>query len=69
MVKMVFAITLGFIVRSSSLVGWVPLALFYVFKSWDYFVAILKAGIFVAIPTIGLSILNDSYFYGYWCFP
>lgn len=31
MILMVFAITLAFIVRSSSLVGWIPLALFNMF--------------------------------------
>ena len=31
MALMVFAITIAFIVRSSSLVGWIPLALFYLF--------------------------------------
>jgi hypothetical protein len=66
---MVFAITLAFIVRSSSLVGWIPLALFYLFYSYDYFVAIVSAAFLVALPTLIISFLNDSYFYGRWCFP
>ena len=41
MCMMTFSITIAFIVRSSSLIGFIPLALFRLFQSWDYFLAIL----------------------------
>ena len=65
--SMTFAITLGFLIRSSSLIGWVPLAFFKIFSTKDVFsntVAILAAGVFVAVPTVIISICMDSYFYG-----
>lgn len=64
---MTFAITLGFLIRSSSLIGWVPLAFFKIFSTKDVFsntVAILAAGVYVAVPTVIISICMDSYFYG-----
>lgn len=64
MVLMTLAISIAFIVRSSSLLGWLPLALLKCFSSFDYFVAILSAGIFVALPTCGFSTLIDSLCYG-----
>jgi hypothetical protein len=64
MVMMTFSITAAFIVRSSSLIGFIPLALFRMFQSWDFFIAILQSGIFVALPTVGLSIICDSIYYG-----
>jgi hypothetical protein len=69
MKMMIVAITMAFIVRSSSLVGWVPLALFYLFQSQEYFIAILSGAFLVAVPLLSLSILIDSYFYGKLCFP
>jgi hypothetical protein len=45
------------------------LALYYLFYSLDYFKAILTAAFLVALPTLAISILIDSYFYGRWCFP
>jgi len=41
MIMMTFSITMAFIVRSSSLIGFIPLALFRIFESWDFFLAIL----------------------------
>jgi hypothetical protein len=41
MVLMTVAITLAFLVKSSSLVGFIPLALYKISLSFDYFVAIL----------------------------
>jgi hypothetical protein len=35
----------------------------------DYFMAIIKAGLMVALPMLVISILNDSFFYGRLCFP
>ena len=69
MVMMTFSITVAFIVRSSSLIGFIPLALFKIFQSWDYFVAVLQSGFVVALPTIAFSILCDSLYYGKWTCP
>jgi hypothetical protein len=33
MALMAFAITIAFIVRSSSIIGWIPLALLYIFNA------------------------------------
>lgn len=64
MTLMTLGITVAFIVRSSSLVGWIPLALFQCFSSMNYFFAIVLSGLFVAVPTFGLSVLIDSLCYG-----
>ena len=61
---MTFGITVAFIVRSSSLVGWIPLALFKLVGSLEYFIPIVMSGLFVAIPTFGLSVVVDSVCYG-----
>lgn len=64
---MTFAITLAFLIRSSSLIGWIPLAIFKIVSSKDVvsnLISIIAAGIFVAIPTIAISICLDSLFYG-----
>lgn len=41
MVWMTFAITISFLVRSSSLIGWIPLILIEVFKSWNKFIMVV----------------------------
>ena len=69
MAFMTFAVTIAFLVRSSSLVGWVPLAVFKMFSSYNYFVAVMTAGVFVTIPVISASILTDSIYYGKFAFP
>ena len=64
---MTFSITLAFLIRSSSLVGWIPLALVAIFSTPNFisnFIAVAKAGILVAIPTLIFSIGLDSWFYG-----
>lgn len=66
---MTTAITLAFLVRSSSLVGWIPLALVVIFSHRDNFMAMVEAGVYVTLPLIALSILVDSYFYGRMTFP
>jgi len=75
MVLMTFAITMAFLIRSSSLIGWFPLALAsilstnsinYIFLNLS---AICKAGILVAVPLITISIGIDSLFYGKLTFP
>ena len=69
MVLMTICISLAFIVRSSSLIGFIPLALSKIFQSFDFFYAILISGIFVAIPTMALSILIDTMNYGKFTIP
>lgn len=64
MALMTVGITIAFIVRSSSLVGWVPLALVKCLTSVDYFLAILAAAVFVALPTFAFSVAIDSICYG-----
>jgi hypothetical protein len=64
---MTLSITLAFLIRSSSLIGWIPLALVSIFSTPNIFsnlIAIIQAGILVAIPTIGFSIALDSWYYG-----
>ena len=69
MILMVVFISLSFIIRSSSLIGWVPLALLKAFQSLDYFLVILQAGVFIALPTIALSIFFDCLAYGRFTVP
>jgi hypothetical protein len=64
MASMTFCITMAFLVRSSNLAGWVPLALIKVFSSLDYFVAILISGVCITLPIFGFSVLIDSLYYG-----
>jgi hypothetical protein len=40
MALMTFAITLSFLIRSSSLIGWIPLILLQIVRSWDWFLAV-----------------------------
>lgn len=67
MAIMTFAITMAFLIRSSSLVGWIPLALAKIFSTsyvgMNLF-SIITACVMVTIPTIIVSILIDSKFYG-----
>lgn len=62
-------ITVCFIARSSSLVSWIPLALFKIIEDGRFFVPIVIAGITVALPLCLISVLIDSYFYGVICVP
>ena len=67
--KLTFAITLSFSVRSSSIVGYIPLALIIIIKDFRYFLPILVAGLTVTIPTVFLNLMSDAYFYGYFTVP
>ena len=68
MLLMVVAISLAFLIRSSSLVGWIPLALAAIFKNnvcgnlW----IIIQAGLLVTLPMLILSFCLDSLYYGKW---
>ena len=63
------AITATFVVRSSSIIGYVPLALIAIYHDQRYLMPIVVAGLTVAIPMVALSLYIDSCFYGYWIAP
>lgn len=63
------AVTLSFSIRSSSIVGFIPLALVLIIKDFRYFLPILVAGLTVAIPIVLINLWSDSYFYGYFTVP
>jgi hypothetical protein len=69
MVLMVLFITLAFVIRSSSLIGWIPLALIKILASWHCFKSVVIAGMAVAAPTIGASIFFDCLAYGRFTVP
>lgn len=70
MAIMTFSITLAFLVRSSSLIGWIPLALVTILQGSNLkcicynLLAIVKSGICVTIPMCLFSICIDSIYYG-----
>jgi hypothetical protein len=72
---MTASISLAFIVRSSSIIGWIPLTLIYIFCTNQLYcalynlIAFIKSGIFVAAPMITFSIIIDSFYYGTLVFP
>jgi len=63
------AITISFTIRSSSIVGYVPLALILILKDFRYFIPILLAGITIAIPFVLVNLASDAHFYGYFTVP
>lgn len=63
------SITLSFIVRSSSIVGYIPLALIVIFKDTRFFLPILIAGATIAVPAVLINLVSDAHFYGYWTVP
>ena len=69
LLRLTLAITLSFAIRSSSIVGYIPLALISIFQDFNYFIPILVAGLTITVPTVLLNLVSDSYFYGYWTVP
>lgn len=67
--KLTLAITISFVVRSSSIVGYVPLALMAIAQDWRFFLPIVVAGLTIAIPIVLVNLVSDAYFYGYWTVP
>ena len=63
------AVTISFAVRSSSIVGYIPLALIAIIRDPRFFVPILVAGLTIAVPAVLLNLVSDAYFYGYWTIP
>jgi GPI mannosyltransferase 3 len=62
------SLTLAFMIRNTSPIGWPPLLLMKVIKD-GALVPFLIAGFTVFVPVVGLSILVDSHFYGIQHFP
>ena len=67
--KMTFAITILFIVRSSCIIGYLPLAVFRMIEDSRYFVSFIIAGLCITIPLVFATICIDSYLYGFWTIP
>mmetsp|Transcript_13670 Transcript_13670/g.23283 ORF Transcript_13670/g.23283 Transcript_13670/m.23283 type:complete len:151 (+) Transcript_13670:843-1295(+) len=63
------AITLSFIIRSSSIIGYFPLALIQIFRDTRFFVPIVVAGLSITVPLILLNLLSDAQNYGYFTVP
>lgn len=57
-------ITISFVMRNTSPIGWIPLLLHKIIFDGS-FIPFLKSGFIVAIPTIFAAILIDSWFYGF----
>ena len=60
--KLTATITISFMMRNTSPIGWIPLLAIKVLKE-GAFVPFLLAGIFVAVPLIGAIIAVDTWFY------
>ncbi|CDW76889.1 UNKNOWN [Stylonychia lemnae] len=56
-------ISLSFMIRSTSPIGWIPLLLLKIVQDKSFF-AFLKAGFFIAIPLVTFCIYLDTTFYG-----
>ena len=69
MAIMTAAITIAFIIRSSSLLSWVPLIAITILRWPDSVVKIIIAGLAVAVPIVLVSALLDSWYYGAWTVP
>lgn len=67
--KLTLGITVSFAVRSSSIVGYLPLALTAIIQDWRFLLPIIVAGLTIAIPICLTNLVSDAYFYGYWTVP
>lgn len=56
-------ISLSFVIRSSSPIGWVPLLVIKIFAD-NSFVPFLISGFLIAIPVIAFGIMIDTWYYG-----
>jgi hypothetical protein len=56
-------ITLSFMMRSTSPIGWMPLLLIKIIYEGS-FKPFLISGILIALPIMGLCTVIDSYYYG-----
>lgn len=67
MVKFTMLIVLSFMMRCTSLIGWIPLVLYKIVKE-NSFKAFLISGFTVAIPLFSVFICMDSMYYGRFTF-
>lgn len=56
------ALTVSFMIRNTSPIGWPPLLLIKIIKDGSL-IPLIKAGFLVFLPVVGLSILVDSFYY------
>ena len=63
------AITISFTVRSSSIVGYIPLALIVIFRDPKFLLPMIVCGVTIAIPFIVINLMSDAHFYGYFTIP
>jgi hypothetical protein len=63
------AVTISFTTRSSSIVGYIPLALLKILQDWKYFLPMLVAALTIALPFILINLWFDAILYGYWTVP
>ena len=54
--------TIGFMMRNTSPIGWLPLIIIKIFRDGS-FVPFLIAGIFVFLPIVGACVYLDSFYY------
>jgi phosphatidylinositol glycan class B len=66
---MTMSITFSFLIRSSSLVGYFPLAILLMYQDPRFIAPIVVAGLSCAIPLVFLSVALDTYLYGFLTFP
>ena len=62
------ALTVAFMMRNTSPVGWPPVLAIKIWRDKSL-IPFIMAGITVFIPTVGLCILVDSFYYGMDGFP
>lgn len=62
------SLTLSFMIRNTSPVGWPPLIALKLFHDRSL-VTFIKAGVLIAVPVILLCVLADSFYYGMEHFP
>ena len=62
------ALTVGFMMRSTSPIGWPPVLAVKILRDKSL-IPFIIAGITIFIPVVGLSILVDSFYYGMKDFP
>ena len=68
MVILTAALTVSFMIRNTSPIGWPPLLLLKIIYDRSL-IPVLLAGIFVFVPVLGFSICLDSFYYGFEDFP
>ncbi len=59
---LMFRVTLSFAVKSSSIVGYVPLALITIMKDSHFLFLIIVTGMTIVVPSVLLNLILDTYF-------